>query len=242
MSPNPPASHEQPLRTPPPSIPPLHPPSSDRKRKRISEDIIVGNSTLKRTRRFPSSTPPLSQPKTSSLTSEEAFPSRQPQSSHSQEFQAPREVDIGNLSPNIEEESSLGSLASLCSIKGIDQCASFQRTFIRAPPPIDTVDHWVSNGNWPEQYFIQEYRMGSSLGRKRSVSASEGTEASATEIRYRSPQFSTLLNKSGIIMEPDPSVPPGQSCKELCKTLLDAEQDLPQDSLFEDEPLARYLR
>lgn len=106
-----------------------------------------------------------------------------------------------------------------------------------------SIAHWILERDWPKEYFTTEHRMGGSLTKKRSSSTLKDgdSEVSSTERNYRSAQFQTLLKSVGILMSPEPSLPPTHTCMDLCTRLLTSEQTLPEDTLFKDEYLARYL-
>lgn len=116
--------------------------------------------------------------------------------------------------------------------------ASYQGDSVEIPDP---VGQWALDGTWPEEYFTEEHTMNAPLTKKRSASTmrdpsmtTSESNASAKERQYQSPRFETLLQKAGIYMKENP-VEPSQSCKELCGRLLEAEQELPKDSLFNEE-------
>ena len=106
----------------------------------------------------------------------------------------------------------------------------------------DPVGHWALDNAWPQEYFTQEHPMNAPLTKKRSssslrdptVTTSDATDASAVEKPYRSPQFEVLLELAGIFMHQNP-IEPSQSCKELCTQLLEADQEIPKDTLFQDK-------
>ena len=89
-----------------------------------------------------------------------------------------------------------------------------------------SVSHWVLEGTWPKEHFTEEHAMNTALAKKRSSSTlkdqsqSDITDMTGKEKEYRDPQFEILLATAGIYIEEDFSVPPSQSCKDLCSRLL----------------------
>ena len=287
MSLHPPASGEQPLRTPPPSSDTLNQPTDrerKRKRQRDTEPAIAVGCISKRTRK-------------ASQTAQ-AFCAKSPAKPAGAACNEPHDIrlsphsPVSNQEPSLRAQNLLSAAASTQEHKyppststslsdprkqGIerynevipentvqetetqvgedlvangDHCVAphqNQQSNNQGESPVDPVYHWALDGTWPREYFEQDHSMSGPIGRKRSASSlkdgtpSELTEASTKEKKYRSPQFQTLLYYKGIIMEPDLTLPPSQSCRQLCTTLLDSEHEPPKNSLFDDEYLTKYL-
>ncbi|KAL9583529.1 MAG: hypothetical protein Q9212_002646 [Teloschistes hypoglaucus] len=107
--------------------------------------------------------------------------------------------------------------------------------------------HWIKEGTWPTEYFHQDGDMIQSLTRKRSIrsqntdqtstpSNSTGTKAGRnTDVRNKS--YEILLQTAGIYMSRKVGIedPPTDGCRLLFRTFLDTEQNVPEDSLFNDD-------
>lgn len=102
--------------------------------------------------------------------------------------------------------------------------------------------HWIREGKWPQEYFEQDGEMIRQLTRKRSTPSfrSEQAETSSGSVKdgknpaVRSRRYETTLADVAINMG-KPEIPPLDSCKTLCHTLLDAECPTPESSLFRDD-------
>jgi hypothetical protein len=116
---------------------------------------------------------------------------------------------------------------------------------------LDPIDYWRKEQAWPKEYFepdtmshvLPKKRSTPSLRRKRSGSGS--LEASSTtpsdqkpreekSAPYRDARYETLLATKGSIMDTSEQGITAIS-KALCSTLLEKEQDVPEDSLFRDD-------
>lgn len=121
------------------------------------------------------------------------------------------------------------------------------------PPLVDKVDegdpiaYWVREQVWPYEYIKddpdrQKIIMHRILSRKKSVvgrkrpepaSISSGTE-NQTNASYRNRAFVQLLQMHGSFMEMS-KLGIADESRDLCMTLLDHEQRLPRESLFDDD-------
>ncbi|RDL36848.1 Uncharacterized protein BP5553_06200 [Venustampulla echinocandica] len=108
----------------------------------------------------------------------------------------------------------------------------------------DLVTRWIEGKPWPKEYFEQESTVNSSLRTKTSSSSprmeSEMTDGSGKEGKnpaVRSRLYEVTLAKRGIYLEGGPGIT--DDCRALCKSLLEAEQSLPPDSLFRDDRLEK---
>ncbi|KAI9701455.1 MAG: hypothetical protein M1836_001510 [Candelina mexicana] len=110
--------------------------------------------------------------------------------------------------------------------------------------------HWIQEGNWPREYFEQDSNMSQSLIRKRSTPSlsNQQSDISGVSLRegknpaVRSRRYEQILASAGIYMDNDDEVVTTDACKILCQTLLDTEQTVPQDSLFNDDIFERICQ
>lgn len=92
--------------------------------------------------------------------------------------------------------------------------------------------------------------MSQSLTRKRSTPSfsKHGSDTSGVSMRegknleVKSRRYEQLLVSAGIYMDDDDKVAPSEECKAMCQTLLDADQAVPQDSLFNDSLFKRVCQ
>ncbi|KAL8897253.1 MAG: hypothetical protein Q9207_007307, partial [Kuettlingeria erythrocarpa] len=121
--------------------------------------------------------------------------------------------------------------------------------------PIDPIDYWRRTYKWPKAYFKPEpmsyllarKKSEPSLSRKRSRSgslAASSTTPSDQKPReeksapYRDPRYKTLLETLGTFMRTYVStdeVGISADSERVCKTLLETEQRVPKDTLFDDD-------
>ncbi|KAF2240552.1 hypothetical protein BU26DRAFT_208347 [Trematosphaeria pertusa] len=118
--------------------------------------------------------------------------------------------------------------------------------------PINPIDYWRNEQAWPKEYFepdtmghllARKKKSMPSLRRKRSDSASLATSSNTPSdqkqreeksAQYKDVRYETLLATKGSFMDPfeqgiiDPS-------RAHCRTLLEKEQAVPQNSLFRDD-------
>lgn len=112
--------------------------------------------------------------------------------------------------------------------------------------PANPIDFWAREGQWPQEYFeldmehlLARKRSLSALVRKRSNSATSTTpsdqkpreEKSAS---YRDPRYETLLGTKGSFMVKS-KLDITSASKGLARTLFEATQAVPDDSLFRDD-------
>lgn len=92
--------------------------------------------------------------------------------------------------------------------------------------------------------------MSRSLTRKRSTPSPSKHESDISGVSMRegknpavkSRRYEQLLVSAGIYMDDDDKVAPSKECKAMCQTLLDADQTVPQDSLFNDNLFKRVCQ
>jgi hypothetical protein len=129
---------------------------------------------------------------------------------------------------------------------------------------IDPIDHWRREGTWPKEYFerddqtreyfnrdleeeswLREYWLPnmerlSSLRGKQSTLTSNPITPSDRKPReeksapYSNPFYETVLKTKGSYMDKSDLDVTGAS-KSICRSLLESEQTIPQDSLFRDD-------
>ncbi|KAI9682367.1 MAG: hypothetical protein M1817_000421 [Caeruleum heppii] len=112
--------------------------------------------------------------------------------------------------------------------------------------------HWIRAGTWPQEYSEQGSNMIQQLTRKRSTpsllrkrsspSVDSDRQSDTTSVPFRegknplvrSRYYESTLEDVGIQMGKQ-ELPPLESCKALCHTLLGAECSVPEDTLFQDD-------
>jgi len=117
---------------------------------------------------------------------------------------------------------------------------------------VNPLEYWRKELRWPKEYFHPENNMNPLLARKKSSSSFRGrfSEASsaapssttpsdqkpreAKSAPYQSPQYTILLEAKGSFMRKW-ELGIADVSKIICRTLLEAEQMVPEDSLFEDD-------
>ncbi|KAI9804096.1 MAG: hypothetical protein M1825_001498 [Sarcosagium campestre] len=103
--------------------------------------------------------------------------------------------------------------------------------------------HWIKEGSWPPEYFKPDGNMSHSLTRKRSSPSISNKQSEISGISLRegknpvvkSRRYEQILASVGIHMDDDITVMATDASRSLCQTLLDTEQTVPQDSLFNDD-------
>ncbi|KPM38404.1 hypothetical protein AK830_g8159 [Neonectria ditissima] len=112
--------------------------------------------------------------------------------------------------------------------------------------PIDPIGFWAREGRWPKGYFelnmehlLARKRSRSSLIRKRSNSATSTTPSDQKprdekSAPYRDPRYETLLGTRGSFMVKS-NLDVTTASKGLSRTLIEATQTLPRNSLFHDD-------
>ena len=100
---------------------------------------------------------------------------------------------------------------------------------------INLVNHWRRGGSWPKAYFEPDPNMSQQLTRKSSrssISYTQSVKQGDNPPAY-TPEYEEVLAKAGIKMYYHPGETTiSDSCKKLCTTLLEADYDPPEDSLF----------
>ncbi len=89
-----------------------------------------------------------------------------------------------------------------------------------------------------------------SLTRKRSTSSLSKHESDISDVSLRegknpavkSRRYEHLLMSAGIYMDDDDKVATTKECKALCQTLLNTDQTVPHDSLFNDDLFKRVCQ
>lgn len=92
--------------------------------------------------------------------------------------------------------------------------------------------------------------MSRSLTRKRSTPSLSKHESDISGVSMRegknpavkSRRYEQLLVSAGIYMDDDDKVAPSEDCKSMCQDLLDADQAVPEDSLFNDSLFKRVCQ
>ncbi|TGO86917.1 hypothetical protein BPOR_0267g00160 [Botrytis porri] len=117
---------------------------------------------------------------------------------------------------------------------------------------IDSLEYWIKNFCWPKEYFEPENNMNHLFARKKSSSTLRDKQSEASfsissfitpsdqkprEVKsapYQSPQYKILLETKGSFMHKS-DLGIADTSKTICRTLLEAEQIVPEDSLFQDD-------
>jgi hypothetical protein len=117
---------------------------------------------------------------------------------------------------------------------------------------INPLEYWMKEYCWPKEYFEPESSMNHLLARKKSSSSLRGKQSEAGSAApssttssdqkpreaksklYTRPSYETVLATKGSFMGKSDSGITDTS-KKLCQTLLEAEQSVPQNTLFRDD-------
>ncbi|KAK6591861.1 hypothetical protein H4I96_12138 [Botrytis cinerea] len=117
---------------------------------------------------------------------------------------------------------------------------------------INPLEYWTKELCWPKEYFEPQSNMNHLFARKKSSSSlrskqyEAGSSASssitpsdqkpreAKSAPYQSPQYKILLETKGSFMRKS-DLGIADTSKTVCQTLLEAEQTIPEDSLFQDD-------
>ncbi|KAL7924679.1 hypothetical protein ACQKWADRAFT_285659 [Trichoderma austrokoningii] len=138
---------------------------------------------------------------------------------------------------------------------GINPNKPAARTSRTDPPPENTppgsevnesdpVAYWVRESVWPYAYIKPDpnaEKMSRILAkkkpssRKRSEPSSMGSDTGDQNISYRSRRFVQVLRLHGSIFEMSKRYSIANESQALCETLLNHRQDLPRESLFDDD-------
>jgi hypothetical protein len=117
---------------------------------------------------------------------------------------------------------------------------------------INPLEYWRRELRWPNEYFESESNMNHLLARKKSSSSLRGKQLEtgsaapssttpsdqkpreAKSAPYQSPQYRILLETKGSFMRKS-DLGIADTSKTVCRTLLEAQQIVPEDSLFQDD-------
>ncbi|KAF4628751.1 hypothetical protein G7Y89_g9402 [Cudoniella acicularis] len=114
---------------------------------------------------------------------------------------------------------------------------------------INPLEYWTEEFRWPKEYFESENNMSHLLARKKSFRGKQSDAGSAAPSSttpsdqkpreakssvYARPSYETVLTTKGSFMGKFELGITDES-KRLCRTLLEAEQSVPQDTLFHDD-------
>jgi len=100
------------------------------------------------------------------------------------------------------------------------------------------INHWIQEGNWPENYFESDPDMSQPLSRKHSSSGMSYTQSvkEGDKPPAYTPEYENELAKAGIFMYQHlGQAIISDTCKELCATLLNGQYETPKYSLFKEE-------
>ena len=141
------------------------------------------------------------------------------------------------------------------SSRSAEKISGASATGLDAPQRVtDPVAFWAKEGRWPEkrcwpeetaetkitmEHLLARKKSSSSLSRKRSNSATSTTpsDQKAREEKsapYRNAQYTLLLQTKGTYMRKSQLGITDKSTQR-CQTLLDSEQPVPEESLFDDD-------
>jgi hypothetical protein len=117
---------------------------------------------------------------------------------------------------------------------------------------INPLEYWRRELRWPKEYFESESNMNHLLARKKSSSSLRGKQLEtgsaapssttpsdqkpreAKSAPYQSPQYRILLETKGSFMRKS-DLGIADTSKTVCRTLLEAQQIVPEVSLFQDD-------
>ncbi|KAL7938316.1 hypothetical protein V8C35DRAFT_148512 [Trichoderma chlorosporum] len=114
---------------------------------------------------------------------------------------------------------------------------------------INPLEYWTQEFCWPKEYFEPETIMSHLLARRKSYRGKQSDVSSATPSSitpsdqkpreaksspYTRPSYQTILATKGSFMGKF-ELGITEESKRLCRTLLEAEQSVPQDTLFRDD-------
>ena len=115
---------------------------------------------------------------------------------------------------------------------------------------VNPIQRWIEEGSWSGGNFKQDSSMTHSLTRKRSTPSLSKHESDITGVSLRegknplvkSRRYEQILVSAGIYMDDDDKVAATKECKALCQTLLNTDQAVPHDSLFNDDLFKRVCQ
>ena len=117
---------------------------------------------------------------------------------------------------------------------------------------INLIEYWTKESTWPRECLDPESNMSYLLARKKSFSSLRGKQSEAGSAApssttpsdqrpreaksapYQSPQYKLLLETKGSFMRKS-ELGISDTSKTVCRTLVKAEQRVPEDSLFQDD-------
>ncbi|PQE24631.1 reverse transcriptase protein [Rutstroemia sp. NJR-2017a WRK4] len=91
---------------------------------------------------------------------------------------------------------------------------------------VSPLEYWTNELRWPKEYFEPELRG--------SAATTSTTPKEAKSAPCQSPQYKVLLETKGSFMRKS-ELGITNTSKTICRTLLEAEQVFPRDSLFHDD-------
>ncbi|KAI4225204.1 MAG: hypothetical protein LQ349_007105, partial [Xanthoria aureola] len=109
---------------------------------------------------------------------------------------------------------------------------------------VDPIQRWIEEGSWSGGNFEEHGNMSQPLTRKRSTPSLSKHESDISGVSLRegknpavrSRRYQQILESVGICMgQPEPHVRAAQADMALCQELLQKEQPVPKDSLFNDD-------
>ncbi|KAL8644824.1 MAG: hypothetical protein Q9210_007051 [Variospora velana] len=109
---------------------------------------------------------------------------------------------------------------------------------------VNAIHRWIEEGSWSGANFKQDSSMTHSLTRKRSTPSISKHESDISGVSLRegknplvkSRRYEQILKSVGIYMaQPEPHLRATNVDKALCRELLNKEQPVPPDSLFNDD-------
>lgn len=115
---------------------------------------------------------------------------------------------------------------------------------------VNLIHCWIKEESWSEEDFKQDSSMIHSLTWKRSTLSLSKHESNISDISLRerknsvvkSWHYEQLLTSADIYMHDDDKMITTKECKTLCQTLLNANQTVSHDSLFNDDLFKRVCQ
>ena len=138
-----------------------------------------------------------------------------------------------------EEASNIRTLSPDCVTEIREEASNIS---IENDPPIE---YWRKTGKWPKKLFEPDPNMNQPLAKKRSSSAMSYAQ-SVREVEKPSahtPEYERrVLAPAGIILDQQVGEATiSNDCKQLCATLVGANYEPPEHSLFQDDLFQRVL-
>ena len=106
---------------------------------------------------------------------------------------------------------------------------------------IAPIQHWIREGTWPQGNLEQVSNISQLLTRKRSIPSISNHKSDISSVSLRegknpavkSRRYQQILESVRIYMsQPEPHLRATKADKALCRELIDQEQPVPEDSLF----------